>query len=453
MRKPNHFLCKPFIYYNMKLQDIPRKVHFVGVGGIGMSGMAQYLHELGYVVTGSDRLANDRTEALKNLGIKIHIGHRIENIGEAELIVRTSAVHNDNVEITQATVRKIPVILREQLLGAIFNSFDTRIAVCGTHGKTTVTAMLHEILKECGVSHTALIGGVYHGNNFYYGQDVVVAEACEFNRSFLNLNPTICVCVNAEYDHPDCYANEKEIRQAFCDFMNNTQNDGTVVLPCELKYLNVRRKRVFYDDNACEDIRLIKGKPVFSFCGSGQKRLEVKLNVCGRHNVTNASVCLSVARLLGLPINKVIGALACFDGVDRRWTESEGICKVVRDYAHHPTEIACAVDTAASITKGKVICIFQPHTYSRTKAFWNEFVTCFNKAHKVAYLPIYSAREQPIEGIDSESLARLAVQSGLDATFVSGFDKAVRWAKETVSSDDVLLILGAGDVVELADRL
>ena len=418
-----------------------------------MSGMAQYLHMSGYIITGSDRQANDRTEALVKAGVKVHIGHNEDNPGDAELVVRTSAVHNDNVEVRKARSRNIPVILREQMLGAIFNSFDTRIAVCGTHGKTTVTAMIHEILTECGVSHTALIGGVYHGNNFYYGKDVVVAEACEYNRSFLNLNPTICVCVNAEYDHPDCYADKEEIRQAFCQFMNNTTDNGVVVLPRDLEYLPIRPRKIIYDDNVCKEVELIKGKPVFAVYDGSGGRKEVRLNVCGRHNVQNASAALSVARHLELPLNVAVQALARFDGVDRRWTESDGICKVVRDYAHHPTEIACSVDTASNITDGRVICIFQPHTYSRTEAFWNEFVTCFDKACKVAYLPIYSAREQPIEGVTSENLAKLAVEQGYDAAFVSSFDEAITWAKNTVCPNDLLLILGAGDVAELADSL
>lgn len=437
----------------MKLQDIPRKVHFVGIGGIGMSGLAQYLAANGYRVTGSDRKGNDRTDALSRLGVKIHIGHDKNNVADAEIVVRTSAVYNDNPEVTEAAARHIPVILREQLLGAVFNSFQTRIAVCGTHGKTTVTAMLHEILSECGIAHTALIGGVYHGNNCYLGGGVIVAEACEYNRSFLNLNPTICVCVNAEYDHPDCYANKEEIREAFRTFMNNVQAGGTVVLPRELEYLDVASKRVFYDDVKAQNLRLTDGKAAFSALYPDGSLQAVRLAVPGRHNVTNALVALAVSRLLGIDGSSAAEALSRFDGVDRRWTESRGVCRIVRDYAHHPTEIACAVDTAVSVTGGRVICLFQPHTYTRTKAFLQEFADCFAKADKVAYLPVYSAREAPVAGADSQTLARMAVQRGVDAEYVANFDEAVAWVKRTVNTDDLLLILGAGDVAEIADRL
>ena len=436
----------------MKLQDIPRKVHFVGIGGIGMSGLAQYLAANGYRVTGSDRKANDRTEALARAGVQISIGHDKNNVADAETVVRTSAVHNDNVEIQQALASNIPVILREQLLGAIFNSFPTRIAVCGTHGKTTVTAMLHEILSQCGVAHTALIGGVYHGNNCYLGEGVIVAEACEYNRSFFNLNPTVCVCVNAEYDHPDCYASKEDIREAFRTFMNNVSSSGAVVLPRELEYLDVRSKRIFYDDIKAENIRITDRNTQFCVYYGGKPQ-EVRLAVPGRHNVANATAVMAVADLLQLPAKSVLQALSRFDGVDRRWTESDGICKIVRDYAHHPTEIACAVDTAASVTSGRVICLFQPHTYTRTKAFLQEFVSCYAKANKVAYLPVYSAREQPIDGADSRTLACLAANNGQDATYVADFDEAVGWIKQTVTKNDVLLILGAGDVAEIAERL
>ena len=229
-----------------------------------MSGMAQYLHKKGYCITGSDRQQNDRTEQLSDLGIKIYIGHQNSNVGNSDMVVHTSAVHNDNEEIVEAKKRNIPVVLREQMLGAIFNSFKTRIAVCGTHGKTTVTAMIHEILACCGVSHCAFIGGVYHGNNFYYGNDIVVAEACEFNRSFLNLNPTICVCVNAEFDHPDCYKDEQDIFNAFERFINNTDNGGSVVLPKKLSFLRTERKRVFnriyLSGNVCLHVGIFKSK-------------------------------------------------------------------------------------------------------------------------------------------------------------------------------------------------
>ena len=438
------------------MDEIPRRVHFVGIGGVGMSGLAQHLHNLGYEVTGSDRTESERTQALTQLGIEVHIGHSADTVANAQLVVRTSAVHDDNVEVQEALRSNVPVVLREQLLGAIFNSFSTRIAVCGTHGKTTVTAMIHEILNQAGVSHTALIGGVYQGNNYFSGCDVVVAEACEFNRSFLNLYPTVCVCLNAEYDHPDCYADKEDVKKAFAEFMRNTSDDGHVVLPYNLRSLCPFRKRVYYDKGvAVSNFQLESGKPIFDLTAEDGSVHTVQLGVVGEHNVNNALAAMCVAKLLDVPFSAVESGLSVFCGVDRRWTEHkiDGLCKVVVDYAHHPTELACSVATARSIAKGKVVCVFQPHTYSRTKAFFNEFATCFAEADAVAYLPIYSAREKPLAGVNSYCLAERARELGLNAHFLFDFNDAKQWIKNTVAQGDVLLILGAGDVCELAEGL
>ena len=419
-----------------------------------MSGLAQHLHNLGYTVSGSDRTQSDRTDALEKIGIEVHIGHKAENVTNAELLVHTSAVHGDNVELVEANKRNIPVILREQLLGMIFNSFETRIAVCGTHGKTTVTAMIHEILLAAGMSHTALIGGVYHGNNYFFGQNIVVAEACEFNRSFYNLYPTICVCLNAEYDHPDCYESKEDVLKAFSTFMGNTDEKGTVVLSYELRNLCARRKRLCFDKQYdLTNITNKDGKPCFDVTLNGET-CTIQLGVVGEHNVNNALAAMAVARLLDLPQQAVVSGLSSFDGVERRWTEHkvDGLCKVIVDYAHHPTEIACSVATAKSITKGKVVCVFQPHTYSRTQAFFDDFATCFDGV-SVAYLPIYSAREKPIVGVNSYLLAERAKELGVNAHFLPDFVSAKQWIESTVSQNDILLILGAGDVCELTHIL
>ena len=419
-----------------------------------MSGLAQYLLNVGYTVSGSDRLANDRTEALEQLGVRIRIGHRAENVVGAQLVVRTSAVHDDNAEIQEAKKQNIPVVLRDQLLGAIFNSFDRRVAVCGTHGKTTVTAMLHEILSSSGVTHTSFIGGVYGGNNYYFGENLVVAEACEFNRSFLNLQPTVCVCLNAEHDHPDCYKDEQDVRNAFSQFMQQVDEGGAIVLPSSLANLCSNRRCVYFDEIEVSNLTCKKGKQFFDVTLDGTT-YHAELGVVGEHNVYNAKAALACALLLGVPVEMAVAALKHFHGVDRRWTEKhvEGLCKVVCDYAHHPTEIACAVSTAKSIAKGKVVCVFQPHTYSRTRAFFKQFATCFANADVVAYLPIYSAREMQLEGVTSQHLTLLAQNMGVNALYLPDFDTATHWVRKTVSKDDILLILGAGDVVQLADLL
>lgn len=437
----------------MKLQDIPNRVHFVGVGGIGMSALAQYLHMLGHTVTGSDRISNEQTKALAKMGIRVYIGHNRYNVRDVELVVHTSAVHEDNVELVEAQKNGVPFILREELLGIVFNSFSTRIAVCGTHGKTTVTAMIHQILSCGKVSHSAFIGGLYCGNNFYFGKDVVVAEACEYNRSFLNLNPTVTVCTNAEYDHPDCYRSKASVRRAFKKFLSKTDPCGAVILPRELARIAPKNTRcIFFDDALAGEIRLQGGKPRFT-ASFGKCQSTVRLDVVGRHNAYNALASLAVGYALNLPFADNVAAVERFVGVDRRWTEFNYGFKCVCDYAHHPTEIACSVDAARHVTRGRVICVFQPHTYTRTKAFFKQFATCFSQADIIAYLPIYSAREKPIQGVRSQRLSKLASKLGLNSRYFSDFKQAARFLKQVAEPDDLVLILGAGDVVELRKLL
>lgn len=422
-----------------------------------MSGLAQHLHNLGYVVTGSDRQANDRTEQLTQSGVCVHIGHSADNIGNAQMLVRTSAVGTDNPEVAAAVARGIPVILREQLLGAVFDWFNERIAVCGTHGKTTVTAMIHHILSRAGAEHAAFIGGVYNGNNYYGGSNIVVAEACEYNRGFYNLHPTCTVCLNAEFDHPDCYADIADVRNAFAQFLSNTVSNGCVILPRSLQSLapaNV--KTVFFDQVfTYGSVNQRKNGLSCSVCDNSGNTYTLQLGVVGEHNIRNAFAAICAAEQLGIARCAALNYLSDFCGVSRRWSEFDipDLCRVVCDYAHHPTEIACSVATADALFGGKVLCVFQPHTYSRTRALWNDFITCFNAADKVLYLPVYSAREQPYPHITSLNLCTAARQYGLNADYAPDFAAAKRWIYANAKSDGVVLLLGAGDVCNLVQIL
>lgn len=430
----------------MKVQHIPHRVHFVGIGGIGMSSLAQWLLARGYQVSGSDRQNSEIVELLRKKGAKIATGHSADNVTDVQLVVRTSAVSLDNVEVARAVANGIPVMLREELLGIIFNSYATRVAVCGTHGKTTVTAMIHHILKENSVAHTCFLGGLYQGENFSDGGDIVVAEACEYNRSFLHLSPTICCCLNAEYDHPDCFADEASIMQAFEQFIASATN--CVILPSKFKHL-ARGNFIAYDQQygalevECGIDRV--------FCKINQTPLHMP--VVGKHNITNAQAAIGVCGQLGISLTNVATSLSSFYGVSRRWSVKGVDGNIIVDYAHHPTEIKCAVSTALSICKGKVYCLFQPHTYSRTKAFWQEFATCFKEVEKVGYLPIFAAREMPIDKINSCLLAESARDIGVSATYLSSFEQAVQFAHRYVGKNDLLLLLGAGDICDLADMI
>ncbi len=430
----------------MKVQHIPHRVHFVGIGGIGMSSLAQWLLARGYQVSGSDRQNNEIVELLRKKGAKIAIGHSADNVAEAQLVVRTSAVSLDNVEVACAVANGISVILREELLGMIFNSYSTRVAICGTHGKTTVTAMIHHILKENNIEHTCFLGGLYQGENYSDGGDIVVAEACEYNRSFLHLSPTICCCLNAEYDHPDCFADEASILQAFEQFIATATN--CVILPSKLKCL-ARGNFIAYDQQyGAVEVECGIGGIV---CKINQTPLHMP--VVGKHNIVNAQAAIGVCGQLGISLANATKSLSCFSGVSRRWSVKGVDANIIVDYAHHPTEIRCAVSTAVSICKGKVYCLFQPHTYSRTKAFWQEFATCFKEVEKVGYLPIFAARESPIDSVNSCLLAEFARSIGVAATYLSSFKQAVQFAHKYVSKNDLLLLLGAGDICDLADMI
>lgn len=415
-----------------------------------MSSLAQHLLRLGYVVSGSDRAENEQTAKLRKLGAIINVPHYEKNLGDAELVVRTSAVPLQNEEVQLALSRNVPVILREELLGQIFDSFPTRIAVCGTHGKTTVTAMLHHVLKRCGISHTAFIGGEYDGENYFFGENIVVAEACEYNRSFLQLHPTLCVCENVEFDHPDCYKNQADVEGAFKKLFAQS----------EKVFLMNKHKELWKDAILCDeeflaqDVRLEKGKARFLLTNKDGSVGEVKLGVCGIHNVFNAVMTVAVAKQLKLPLLQTIQALANFHGADRRWTEAQNCCcRVVCDYAHHPTEIETTIATAKSVCSGRIIALFQPHTYSRTQAFWERFVTCFNGVDEVVYLPVYSAREKPMAKVTSFQLYRFAKERGLNAKYFATFQSAAQHVRKTATDKDLVVLVGAGNVNTLAEML
>ena len=411
-----------------------------------MSSLAQWLLARGYQVSGSDRQNNEIVELLRKKGAKIAIGHSADNVAEAQLVVRTSAVSLDNVEVARAVANGIPVMLREELLGMIFNSYPTRVAICGTHGKTTVTAMIHHILKENNIAHTCFLGGLYQGENFSDGGDIVVAEACEYNRSFLHLSPTICCCLNAEYDHPDCFADETSILQAFEQFVSTATD--CAILPTKLKHLAKNKVIVYNQQYGAVEVECRKEGV---FCKINQ--VSLRMPVVGNHNITNAQAAIAVSNQLGISLANAATSLSSFSGVSRRWAVKGVDDNIIVDYAHHPTEIRCAVSTALSICKGKVYCLFQPHTYSRTKAFWREFATCFKEVEKVGYLPIFAAREMPIDKIDSCLLAESARDIGVSATYLSSFEQAVQFAHKYVTKNDILLVLGAGDICTLADMI
>ena len=407
-----------------------------------MSGIAQHLAKNGHHVCGSDRTTNEYTAKLQSLGVDVQ--RENASVKGYDLVVKTSAVKECHPQIVEAHSLGIPVLLREQVLGIIFDEYPTRIAICGTHGKTTATAMLHHVLDKCGVCHTAFVGGSYLGNNYFGGGDIVIAEACEYNSSFLQLHPTHTLCLNVEYDHPDCYASLAEVQKAFCQLFDQSQQ---VVLPSSLE--NLCPSGSFYDDFCAQNIFSTSKCTTFDLLHQNTHVGKCKLPLVGKHNVTNALAVVGLCHRLKLPLLQVLHALGSFGGVERRWTEVSYKCKLICDYAHHPTEILATISSAKSITKGKVICLFQPHTYSRTQSFWEQFARCF-EGTTVVYLPIYPARESPIANVDSQRLSNYAKSIGITAHYCDSFANAVRFVENIIQKDDTLLVLGAGDVVEIA---
>ena len=422
--------------------SLPQNVYLVGIGGVSMSGIAEHLISKGHHVCGSDRTPNDYTKHLQSLGVQVQ--SESTSVAGFDLVVKTSAVKDDHKQIVEAKSLGIPVALREQILGKIFDNYPTRIAVCGTHGKTTATAMLHHVLERCGVDHTAFIGGSYLGRNYFGGGQIVVAEACEYNASFLHLHPTHTLCLNVEYDHPDCYQSVADVENAFQQLFEQSK---IVILPKNLQKLRLRG--VFWDDFVAKNIFATSQKTTFDLFHKQDFVAKLRLPLVGEHNIQNVLAVVALCHQLRLPMLAVCHALGSFCGVDRRWTEVKYKCKVVCDYAHHPTEIQTTIKTAQSITKGKVVCIFQPHTFTRTKAFWEHFARCFDGV-TVVYLPIYPAREKPIEAVTSQNLAVFADKLGIDAHYCDSFDKAKTFVENITSADDTILVLGAGDVVNMA---
>ncbi len=441
-----------------------KTIHFVGIGGIGMSALARYMLEDGYAVSGSDRWDSEIVRQLSASGAMVHIGHSSSNVPiGCQLVVYTSAVTADNVEVAYARAQGITVILREQLLGQIFNRYRQRIAVCGTHGKTTTTAMIDYVLRHIGIRHSAFIGGipVDSHSNYSSGGNVVVAEACEYRESFVHLFPSILLCLNIEWDHPDYYKNIEHMQDSYARFFDNVSSSGVIIAHQSVAgRLTKGRSVVSYGtDMGCTyragEITHSRGVYSYNLYIEGLYVCPVQLSVVGRHNVANSLAVIATCSRLGIDCTVVAEALAGFYGAERRWQVVPcSFTNVVEDYAHHPTELGAVFDSVEDIGYKRVIAIFQPHTYSRTQALWRQFVSVLSRADTVCLLPIYSARELPIEGIDSHLMARsINVYTNSHAISMVDMAQAYDYICSNATADDIVLILGAGDICQLSNML
>jgi UDP-N-acetylmuramate--alanine ligase len=434
-----------------------RRFHFVGVGGIGMSGIAELLLNLGFEVSGSDMHRTDITNRLETLGMRFAEGHDARNLGSADVLVYSSAVKASNPEMTAAADRGLAIVSRAGLLGELMEAQEA-IAVAGAHGKTTTTSMIAVMLEAAGLDPTAVIGGrvAAFGSNARLGKGrYFVAEADESDRSFLRLKPGMAVITNIDREHLEAYRDFDDLLQAFAAFANSVPESGAVILCADDRHLtalrpSITRRVVTYGFRADADIsadetRLDGFGSVTTIKGFGT----LELSVPGRHNVLNALAAVAVGHELGVAWDRIAHGLKRFQGAERRFQrrgEINGIL-VVEDYGHHPTEIAAVVAAARPLAKGRLIIAFQPHRFSRTQSLMTEFGPAFEGADLVFLTDIYAASEDPIPGIDADALAR-AVRASFtgEIQVVHALNELPQALARSAKPGDVLVLLGAGSI-------
>lgn len=446
---------------------IPRNVHFVGIGGVGMSGLALLLLSRGHQVTGSDLKTSPVTERLRARGARIYLGHAEENLGAAEVVVFSSAVQPGNPEVAAARERGIPVIRRGELLAEVMRDY-TGIAIAGAHGKTTTTAMVAAVLLAGGLDPTVLVGGEWPaiGGNFRLGESrYFVTEADESDATFLLLSPELAIVTNVENDHLDYYGSVETLVEAFREFVSRSQ-PGRVAVLCfddpQLREIIGKVKTPFITygksseaDYSIQDVSLKGATSTSTLYYRGEPLGRLELQIPGMHNLLNAACAVAVGCHFGVPFAKAVEALSCFRGVGRRFEllgKAKGVC-VVDDYAHHPTEIMATIRAARQLNPGRVLAVFQPHRYTRTAILYREFGEAFSGADVVAIGEIYSAGERPIPGVTAELIREaVARHDGREVLHLPAEDGA-KFLKGLVRSGDIVLTLGAGDIYKVGAEL
>lgn len=447
-----------------------KKIFFIGIGGVSMSGLAEILIVKGFTVSGSDERASSSTERLASLGVTIHIGHSAHNITEdIELVVFTAAVKADNPEIIAAKCKGIQIIDRATLLGRIINNYETSIGVSGMHGKTTTTSMITEILSDSDA--TVSLGGFYKpiGGNFRVGNSgLFIFEACEYCDSFLKFFPSVGVILNIEEDHLDYFKDLAHIRRSFRAYAENIKdilvinskienlNEITDGLSCKVVTFGGHRSD-YYAGNIsfCEQ----DGSASFDIMSNCEFLTRIKTRLTGCHNIENTlaayAACDSIGAKLGLLREDILDALFSFFPADRRFqfkgTHNGAI--IVDDYAHHPTEIKMALSGAKNTKHSKIICLFQPHTYTRTIALFDEFAQSFGDADEVAFIDIYAAREKDPGTVSSKMLAQAVGRTGKKAIYFKSFSQATEHYRENLGEGDLFITMGAGDVYLVGDEI
>ncbi len=449
-----------------------KRIHFIGIGGIGMSGIAEVLCNLGFTVSGSDAKRSKNTDRLETLfNVRIAEGHAAENVQDAQVVVYSSAVKEDNPEVVVAKERKIPVIPRAEMLAELMTLKPYAVAISGTHGKTSTTSMIATVLGYAGVDPTTVVGGVVAalGSNAKLGaSDWFVTEADESDRSFLMLYPTIAVVTNIDKEHMESYKGMDDVVQCFTDFVNKVPFYGAAIIclddpNVQLIIPNIKRRRVTYGltaqaDVSAQDIRYNETFGSTFVVSKGDTILgEMSLPVPGKHNVYNALAATAVALELEVPFDKIVEAFAGFKNANRRFQikgEAAGIM-VVDDYGHHPTEIVATLSAAKNSSGGKrTVVVFQPHRYTRTKELMDDFVVAFNNADVLFLLDIYAASEPPIEGITAKILTENIRKFGhKNVTYIGDIETATEKVCAVLQPGDLVSTLGAGSITGLSDEI
>jgi UDP-N-acetylmuramate--alanine ligase len=445
-----------------------RHIHFVGIGGVGMSGLAEIVLSLGFAVSGSDRQSSSITERLISLGVEVQYDHHAGYIKDADIVVFSSAIRSDNEEMVYAREHAITVMRRADMLGE-FMRMQFSIGVAGTHGKTTTTSFIGQMLNDAGLQPTVIVGGIlnHYASNAIMGKGtILVAEADEYDRSFLRMYPALAVITNIEADHLDCYKDIDDIKKTFLQYMHRVPFYGAV-LAC-IDDANVREViescerpviRYGMNDDADYQIRNVRngqGHTLFSLFRHGEYVIDVTVPVPGLHNVRNACAACAVALELGVDAQVMVDSLAGFSGVKRRFEiigKKAGIT-VVDDYAHHPSEIYATLSAARSAGYTRVIAVFQPHLYSRTRDFMNDFATSLCLADKIIVTGIYKSREEPIPGVQAEDIVVNAQKLGCkDIRFVENKNDVTDILLPELREGDVVIAMGAGDIWQICPEI
>ena len=445
-----------------------KSIHFIGIGGIGMSGIAELLNNLGFKITGSDLMTSENVKRLESIGIEISIGHDSNNLKDADAVVYSSAVPLDNPEILSAINKSIPVIRRAEMLGELINLKQTSIAVGGTHGKTTTSSMIGEILEKSGYDPTLVVGGLVSNlnTNVKLGSgELIVVEADEFDRSFLALNPTIAIITNLEMEHTDCYKDLNDIENTFLQFCKSVPFYGTVILYADSDSLmrimpKIKKPITTYglsdgSDYQAKNIKYFENKSQYNLLYKNKDLGLVNINVPGEHNVLNSLASIALGMEIKVPLNLIKKGINSYKGVRRRFEIKKNKTNifVVDDYAHHPSEVEATINAAKSGWNKRIVCVFQPHLFSRTRDFYKEFAKSLFKSDIIIITKIYPAREKPIDGVNSNLILDELGHLGHSSTYsLENLNDLNNVLEKIVQPNDMVITMGAGDIWRYSDK-